>query len=125
AVQSLTLHANESGIGLHRIPMKNVTIINNIVGRNLGPSIGGNSIIDGLIIDNNTLSEPEMAPFSDNSYRTAILLTGEMTDVTITYNKIKDVELPNNVEYGMVVNCDSTCTVENNEINPTTIPIQY
>lgn len=120
-VQSVKLHANESAIGLHSAPMKNVFIINNEVGRNLGPSIGGDSAIDGLVIDNNKLIEPETAASSESKERVALHLTGEIKNATVTNNAIS-IDKAMTVKRGIIIK--GSHKIEDNTINPSTISLQ-
>lgn len=121
AVKSYRLNTFESAIGLHTIPMKNVYIVNNEIGTHLGPSIGGDSTIDGLVVENNKLIEPEVATLSANKERAAILLTGEMKNAIISKNTIT-VDKTNNIKYGILAKGNHK--IEGNTINPSTTPLQ-
>lgn len=121
AVKSYRLSTFESAIGLHTIPMKNVYIINNDIGRHLGPSIGGDSAIDGLVVESNKLAEPEIATLSANKERAAILLTGEMKNSVISKNTIT-VGKSNNLKYGILAKGNHK--IEENTIHPSTTPLQ-
>src|SRR5690606_31471953 len=99
----------------------NVYIVNNQVGRNLGPSISGNSPIDGLVVDKNKLVEPEIATLSTNKERVAILLNGDTKNVSITRNTIT-LDNTTNVKYAILVNGNPK--IEGNTIEPSNIPLQ-
>lgn len=120
AVKSYKPNSFESAIGLHTIPMKNIAIVNNTVDKNLGPSIGGDSKIDGLLINNNKLTDPELNTISENTNRTAILLTGEVNNIIITDNTIS-IDKNTAVKQGIIVN--GAYTQKGNKITPSSIPL--
>lgn len=122
SINNFEIKPIHAGIALNGKAFRNIQILNNAIGRNIGPSIGGAASIDGLLIDKNKLVEPEMARQSENSDRAAILLTGGVKNAEITNNSIKDTENPNNVKYGIIVKGNHK--IEGNTLEPSTLPIQ-